>query len=140
MIIDDIKKENMNALKNKDTVTRDILSIVINKYMLVNIEKKAAGKVAEDSDVIAILQKTLKELAETQENYAKVNNIKMKEELMAQAKVLEAFLPKMMDKDEIKQIILSLPDTQVPTVMKHFKANFAGKVDMRDVQEVLKSL
>ena len=43
-------------------------------------------------------------------------------------------------KDEIKTIILGLEDKTVPSVMKHFKANYAGAVDMREVQEVLKSL
>ena len=46
----------------------------------------------------------------------------------------------MMDKEEIKNIINSLPDKTIPTVMKHFKTNYAGKVDMREVQEDLKSL
>jgi len=140
MIIDEIKKANMQALKDKDTIKRDVLSIAINKYMLANIEKKAEGKTFEDADMISILQKTIKELTETAENYQKVNNTKMAEEQRAQAEVLANFLPKMMSKEEIAQIIKTLPDTQVPTVMKHFKQNYAGKVDMRDVQEVLKSL
>ena len=46
----------------------------------------------------------------------------------------------MLSKEEIKNIILSLEDKSVPVVMKHFKANFNGQVDMRLVQEVLKSL
>ena len=64
----------------------------------------------------------------------------MFDEVEKQRKAVEVFLPKMMDKAQIKEIILSLPDTSIPTVMKHFKSNYAGKVDMRDVQEVLKSL
>ena len=46
----------------------------------------------------------------------------------------------MMSKDEIKNIINSLEDKSVPSVMKHFKLNYAGKVDMKDVNEVLRSL
>ncbi len=46
----------------------------------------------------------------------------------------------MMSQQEIKTEILKLDDKSVPSVMKHFKANFAGKCDMRDVQAVLKSL
>ena len=140
MIIDEIKKANIQALKDKDVVKRDVLSVVINKYMLVNIEKKAQGKAFEDSDMVSILQKTIKELNETAENYKKVNNTKMYDEQLFQAKVLEGFLPKMMSKEEIVAIIKTLPDTQVPTVMRHFKQNYAGQVDMKEVQEALKSL
>ena len=44
------------------------------------------------------------------------------------------------DEDEIKNIILSLDDKSIPNVMKHFKTNFNGQVDMRLVQEVLKEI
>ncbi len=140
MIIDEIKKQNMLAMKEKDSVKRNALSVVINKYMLVNIEKKAKGEEAGDADMVAILQKSVKELLEEAENYLKAGNTQMHEEILTQKQIIESFLPQMMSKGEIKQIIMSLPDTTIPTVMKHFKANFAGKVDMRDVQEVLKSL
>ena len=46
----------------------------------------------------------------------------------------------MLENDEIKEIILSLPDKSIPFVMKYFKQNYNGKCDMRNVQEVLKSL
>ena len=140
MIIDEIKKQNMLAMKEKDTVKRNALSVVVNKYMLVNIEKKAKGEEFKDSDMVAILQKSVKELTEEAENYLKAGNAQMNAEILRQKEILESFLPQMMSREEIKQIILSLPDTTIPTVMKHFKANFAGRVDMRDVQEVLKSL
>ena len=44
------------------------------------------------------------------------------------------------DKEEIKEIILSLEDRAVPNVMKHFKLNYNGKCDMKEVNEVLRSL
>ena len=46
----------------------------------------------------------------------------------------------MLSQEKIKEIILSLDDKSIPAVMKHFKANYSGKVDMRDVNIVLKSL
>ena len=64
MLIDEIKKANMQALKDKDKATRAALSTVINKYMLLNVENKAKGKETTDADVISILQKSIKELEE----------------------------------------------------------------------------
>ena len=46
----------------------------------------------------------------------------------------------MLDEEEIKNIILSLEDKSMPAVMKHFKAEYAGKVDMRLVGAVLKTI
>ena len=62
------------------------------------------------------------------------------EDLRNQIATLEKFLPKMMSKEEIKAEIEKLADKSIGAVMKHFKTNFAGKCDMRDVQEVLKNL
>ena len=46
----------------------------------------------------------------------------------------------MLSAEEIKVIIDGLEDKSIPSVMKHFKANYNGQVDMRLVQEVLKEL
>lgn len=140
MLIDEIKKANLEAMKNHDTQTRTALSIVVNKYMLVNIENKAKGKDTTDAEVVTIIQKTVKELVEEAENYKKVNNQQEYENVVAQKLAVEKFLPQMMSKDEIKSEIDKLDDKSIGSVMKHFKINFAGKCDMRDVQEVLKNL
>lgn len=140
MIIDEIKKQNMLALKEKDTTKRSALSVVINKFMLANIEKRAKGEDFADADMVQILQKAVKELEEEAENYKLANNLIMYEEILKQKEIVEGFLPKMMSKEEIKAQILSLQDRSIGAVMKHFKINYAGKCDMRDVQEVLKSL
>ena len=42
----------------------------------------------------------------------------------------------MMSEDEIYEVINGLEDKSIPNVMKHFKANFAGKVDMGLVNRV----
>ena len=89
-----------------------------------------------DADMVAILQKTIKELTEEAENYAKVNNIAQVEEINAQKAILEKYLPKMMSEDEIKEVISGLEDKSMPSIMKHFKANYAGKVDMQLVNKI----
>ena len=46
----------------------------------------------------------------------------------------------MLSQEEIKKIIEGLDDKSTPAVMKHFKTEYAGKVDMREVGAVLKTL
>ena len=140
MLIDEIKKANLEAMKNHDQTTRTALSIVVNKYMLLSIENKAQGKETLDADVVSILQKTIKELTEEAENYKKVNNLEEVKNIEAQKSALTKYLPEMLSKEKIKEIILTLEDKTVPSVMRHFKTNYNGKCDMKDVSEVLKSL
>lgn len=140
MIIDEINKANIEALKNKNESAKTILSIVKNKIKLAEIDKRSKGESLQDADCVQILQKTIKELCEEKENYLKVNNQVEAENIEKQKSVISAFLPEMLDNNKIREIILSLEDKSIPSVMKHFKQNYAGKVDMKDVNNVLKSL
>ena len=140
MIIEEINKANIEALKNKDANAKTILSIVKNKFKLAEIEKRTKSEELTEADCVQILQKTIKELKEEKENYEKVNNSMEANNIENQINVVSKFLPQMISKEEIKKIINSLEDKSVPGVMKHFKLNYAGKVDMKDVNEVLRSL
>lgn len=140
MIYQQLKEANVAALKNHDTNARAILSVLLNKIKLAEIEKRTQNAQLADADVVAILQKSLKELTEEREAFVKANREESVKALDAQIAFVNSYLPKMMSAEEIKAEILRLSDRSVPTVMKHFKANFAGKCDMRDVQAVLKTL
>lgn len=140
MIYQQLKDANIAALKNHDVNARSVLSVLLNKIKLAEIEKRTQNAPLTDADVVAVLQKTLKELAEEKEAFQKANRAENVRVLEEQIAFLSAYLPKMMTAEEIKAEILTLDDKSVSSVMKHFKANFAGKCDMREVQAVLKSL
>ena len=140
MLYEKIKEANVQAMKNKDAVARSIYSVLLNKIMLENIKKREKGGEVDDADISNILQKTIKELSEEKENYSKVGNEKQVQEISRQIEIASSYLPKMMSCEEIANVISSLPDKSIPFVMKHFKQNYNGKCDMRQVQEVLNSL
>ena len=140
MTIDDFKKVKITAMKNHDKDVVTALNVVINKLMLAGIEKKAAGEQMTDSDVTRILQKTINELTEEKEAFVKAGRTETVESLDRQLETVKAYLPKMLSQEEIKKIIEGLDDKSTPAVMKHFKTEYAGKVDMREVGAVLKTL
>ena len=140
MLIDEIKKDNVQAMKDKNALARAIYGVVMNKVLLAGIEAKKDGKELSDVEVVQILQKTIKELTEEKENYVKAGNMVEAENIEKQKEILAKYLPQMMSEDEIRNIINSMEDKSIPSVMKHFKANFNGKCDMKKVQEVLKGL
>ena len=136
MLIDEIKKDNVQAMKDKNALARAIYGVVMNKVLLANIEAKKDGNELSDTDVVQILQKTIKELTEEKENYVKAGNMTEAENIEKQKEILTKYLPKMLSEDEIKDIIASMEDKSMPSVMKHFKANYAGKVDMSLVNKI----
>lgn len=140
MIIDEIKKANIEALKNKDKEARSVLNVVISKYQLALVDARSKGKDLVDNDVVTIIQKVLKELADEKECYLKGNKLDRVEAITHQEDTIKQYLPKQLSEEEIKEEINKLEDKSIPSIMKHFKMNFAGKVDMSLVNKVAKSL
>ena len=140
MIIDEIKKSNVEAMKNKDANLRSIYSIIINKYMQLTINSRTTGKDVTDVEVVNMIAKTIKELDEEKNNYLKVGNNEEANNIELQKQALSKYLPEMLSKEKIKEIIMGLDDKTIPSVMRHFKTNYNGKCDMKDVSEVLKTL
>ena len=140
MLYDDIKKANIQAMKDKDSVARSFYSVLLNKIMLENINKREKGGQIEDSDIYVIVQKTIKELEDEKANYQKVNNSEEVEIIVRQIEIAKTYLPKQLDREQIAEVISKLDDKSIPTVMKYFKQNYNGQCDMKLVQEVLKSM
>lgn len=140
MLLDEIKKAGIDALKARDKVARAIYEVVLNKCQIVLVEKRAKNEELNDTDVVQVLQKVVKELTEEKENYAKVGNAEEMTNIERQIEIVKSYLPPMLSEEEIKKEIEALEDKSIGNVMKHFKTNFAGKVDMGLVQSVLKSI
>ena len=108
--------------------------------MQLEIGSRTTGQKIEDADVVKLIVKTIKELDEECANYEKVNNMEEVNNIKAQRAAISKYLPELLSKEKIKEIILTLEDKTVPSVMRHFKTNYNGQCDMKDVSEVLKSL
>ena len=140
MLINEIKKANIEAMKNKDKDSRAVYSVVISRYQLQEVEAKANGKTITDTELLTIIQKVLKELNDEKEGYAKVNNLEKVASIENQIKIISNFLPKQLTAEEIKEEISKLDDKTLPNIMKHFKTNFAGKVNMSLVSQIAREL
>lgn len=136
MLLEEIKKASMQALKDHDKVARAIFDVVINKCQLALVEKRAKGEELTDTDVLQIMQKVGKELAEEKENYLKVGNADEVANIEKQQAIVASYLPQMMSEAEILAEIAKLDDKSIGSVMRHFKQNFAGKCDMAVVQRL----
>ncbi len=135
MTLQDLKKAKMQAMKAHDADTVAGLNVVITKLMI--LEKSGNGEISEQ-DVIAAIRKSVKELQEEREGFIKANRQENVDELTRQIAVVEEYLPKQLSVEEVEDIIDSLLDKSIPVVMRHFKTNYAGVVDMKMVSEVLK--
>lgn len=136
MLIDELKKAQMEALKTKDTLKRSVLQIVTGKVKLAEIEKRTKNEPITDDDVLLVINKVIKELDEEILAFKNANRTEKVEELTLQKQILEAYLPAKLTEEEIKEIINSLEDKSMPNIMKHFKLNYLGKCDMKLVNKL----
>ena len=140
MLIDELKKANIEAMKARDADARAALSVVLTRYKLQEVEARSAGKEIGDAECLSIIQKVLKELNDEKEGYLKVNNAERANAITKQEETLKGYLPKQLSEAEIREEISKLDDKSMPSIMKHFKANFAGKVDMSLVSSIARNL
>jgi uncharacterized protein YqeY len=136
MLVDELKKAQMEALKQKDTLTRSVLQIVTGKAKLVEIEKRTKNESLTDDDVILVINKVIKELEEEILAFKNAGRLEKVEELTKQKDILAKYLPAQLTEDEIKDIINQLDDKSMPSIMKHFKQNYLGKCDMKLVNKI----
>ena len=136
MLIDELSKANIEALKARDQVARAIYSVILSKYKALYIELRSQGKEAADQDMVKLISKTIKELDEEKEAYEKANRSEEVQNIKTQKALIEKYLPKLMSEEEIRNIISTLDEKSIPSVMKHFKANYDGQVDMSLVSKI----
>lgn len=139
MIIDQIKAAKVDAMKQRNDAAKGILSLLADRYLLQAIEAKANGKEIGDVEMTAILMKVGKELDDERATYLNNGAQDRVQNIDLQIAVLKQFLPKLLSESDIRAEISKLADQSLPSIMKHFKTNFAGKVDMGLVNQIAKT-
>lgn len=140
MILLDLQKENIQAMKDHDANKRSILSVVISRCKLLEVELRSKGQELSDNNVLEIIRKVIKELSDEKEGYLKAGNQERAKLIDEQANIIKAYLPKQLSEEEILAEINKLEDKSIPSVMKHFKTNFSGKVDMALVNRLARGV
>lgn len=139
MTLEQFKKEKIEAMKQKDKDKVSALNVIITKAMALTIEKRASGEEITEGDIDTLLQKAEKELSEEREGFIKAGRDENVASLTNQIEVIKQYLPKLLSEEEITNIISSLEDKTIPSVMKYFKQNYQGKADMRLVNAIAKN-
>ena len=136
-----LRKDNMKAMKEHDTLTKGVLSLVISAIALA---EKEAGHTLEKNDELAYIQREIKQTNETIESIPE-NRADLKEEAQKKLKLLSSYLPKQLTEEEIHQIIEGilqekglepLKRNQGP-VMREILDKYKGQTDGKTVNRIL---
>ena len=116
-------EENLKDAMRKNLVNeRNSIRMVLTSIKLAEVER---GKVLEDTDIIAILQKEIKSRKETIQEAEKGNRQDIIQVTQEEIAILEKYLPKQMSIEELRDII--------GKIIKEVNA-----VDIKDMGKVMK--
>lgn len=143
MLYDDFRKEKMVALKEKDKLKNKVITNILSELTYIKKELKQEPTEADSAKVVA---KQVKQLKETME-LSKDRPDKM-EELEAELAILEQYMPKQMNEDEIRQAVMQLLEENgiaiepknKGAIMKVVMPALNGKADGKDINKVVSSL
>ncbi|TDM00533.1 MAG: glutamyl-tRNA amidotransferase [Flavobacteriaceae bacterium] len=143
---ENIMAELKTAMKNKDKVALEALRAVKSAILMA---KTAGGKetaLSAEAE-ISILQKQIKQRKESAEQFSAQDRKEMAELELAQAAVIEKFLPKQLTENEIEEILGSIiAETgaigmkDMGKVMGLASEKMAGKADGKTISTLVKKL
>lgn len=143
MLLEQIKKDMLSALKSGDKERKESLSMLVAA-----LNSKAKEKLADltEAEELAVLQKELKQTKET------LSFAEGREDIIAKCNlrisIIESYLPKQMSEDEIKSVIesvisdlglTSVSKSDKGKIMKDLMPKVKGKADGKLVNSLLES-
>lgn len=136
-----LRKDKMQALKDKDTLKNGICSLLISAIALAEKEK---GTPISDEEALAFVQRELKQTKDTLAQ-TPANRLALIEETKRKIAVIESYLPAQMSEAEIETAIHKIMEEQHleaiaksrGIIMKEMLAQYAGKTDGKSVNAVV---
>ncbi len=135
-----------DAMRSKDKVRLEALRAVKKELLEASTAKGAGGNVSEDQE-LKIFQKMVKQRKESAELYAQQGREDLAAPELAEATIIESFLPKQMSEAEIgealKEIVAKLGATgpqDMGKVMGAAMKALAGKADGKLISKIVKEI
>ncbi len=140
-LLKQLRKDNMMAMKEHDSVKKGVLGMVISGIAL---GEKEQGKEFTKPEELTYVQRELKQTRDSLEQ-TPADRIELISETKRKIEILESYLPKQLNEDEIAEAIHTIMEekgleatkkSQGP-IMKEIMAKYKGQVDGKLVNKVL---
>ena len=140
----ELRKANMQAMKDHDTVKKGVLSLVISSIALA---EKEDGKTLTREEELTFIQKELKQTRESLTE-TPADRTDLIEKTKKKIEILESYLPRQLTEEEIKTAIESILTEKglepvkksQGVVMKEIMAKYKGQTDGKTVNKVLSTI
>ena len=144
-LIDKISESIIQAMKNKDNDQLESLRAIKSALLLAKTQKNSNGEIGE-AEEIKILQKLVKQRKESADIYTNQKRPELANIELSQAKIIERFLPKQIDADELEKIIIKIINETGAEGMKDMgkvmgiaSNQLSGKADGKTISNIVRS-
>jgi uncharacterized protein len=140
-----ISADLIAAMKSKDKTALEAIRAAKTAFTLARAEKGADA--LNPDDELKIIQKLVKQRRESSEIYRNGNRMDLSEKEIAEAEVLEKYLPAKMSDQELEQVLRAIIQrvgakgpSDMGKVMGMATKELAGKADGREISAKVKQL
>lgn len=141
-LVENLGKDIVTAMKEKDSLKLSVLRMVKGALQLEHINNK---KELDDDLFIDVVSKQIKQRNESLEEFTKANRNDLAEKVESEIEILKTYLPKQLSKEEVEQIIEEAFTKVKPQsakdmglIMKEVTPLLKGKADMKEVSSIIK--
>ena len=143
MLEQDITRDYMQAMKDRDTAKSSALSFLRAQIKNALIEKKAEK--LEDADVITIIRKQVKQRQDSIEQFKQGGRSDLVDKETKELALLESYLPAQMSPEKVQELVDAAIEESgaagmkdMGTVMKMVVEKAAGQADNKTVSMLVK--
>ncbi len=136
----------INAMKSKDKVSLEAIRAAKTAFLLAHSEK-GHGSVLTEEEELKIIQKLVKQRRESAEIYKTQNRPDLCEKEVAEADILEKYLPAKISDEELTSVVKAVIEKTGATsiadlgkVMGAAMKELAGKADGKEISAKVKQL
>ena len=141
-------QEMKDAMKAGDRRKLSTVRLIQAALKDKDIEARGAGKgQASDEDILALLQKMIKQRQESIGIYEQAGRTELAQQEREEAEIIAAFLPKQMDEAEVRQAIqAAMAETGAASlkdmgkVISVLRGKYAGRMDFGKASALVKEM
>ncbi len=139
-----LKSDLKDAMKNKDSFTRDTIRFLNSAIKQVEVDER---RELSDDDIYKIIQKSIKQREDSAKQYKEAGRDELYEKEIKEAELLLSYMPKQLSIDEIKEIVSSIISDlkaegmkDMGRVMKEASQKIGLSADGKSISMVVKDL
>ncbi len=148
MLRENLQKALKESMLAKDTQRVSAVRLIIAGMKEKDVDARGKGqKEASEADLMAMMQTMIKQRRDSIEMYLKGNRQDLADKEQAEINVIETFLPKQMNEEEmlaaVKVVVAETGASSMKDmgkIMGVLKTKYAGQMDMGKVSGIIKSL